>query len=107
NMGTVTNSPFLYYLAPESDPEFAAKFERQTESATQAVARGVQPGNMLAFGSSASTKMADLIDVAFKDVPPDSMKGVRVLFIGNAAENARVQAIVQPKGVEYTFVEAK
>jgi hypothetical protein len=51
--------------------------------------------------------MADLIDAAFKDVPADSMKGVRVLFIGNAAENARVQGIVQPKGVEYTFVEAK
>lgn len=107
NMGTVTNSPFLYYLAPESDPEFAAKFERQTESATQAVARGVQPGNMLAFGSSASAKMADMIQVVFKDVSPDSMKNVRVLFIGDAADNARVQAVVQPTGAEYVFVEAK
>lgn len=62
---------------------------------------------MLAFGSSASSKMADLIDAAFKDVAPDSMKGVRVLFIGNAADNARVQTIVQPKGAEYIFVEAK
>ena len=61
NMGNITNSPFLYYLAPESDPEFQAKYDRQVESATAAVARGVQPGNMLAFGSSASTKMADLI----------------------------------------------
>jgi len=51
NMGNITNSPFLYYLSPESDPDFQAKYERQTESATQAVARGVQPGNMLAFGS--------------------------------------------------------
>lgn len=23
NMGNITNSPFLYYLSPESDPEFA------------------------------------------------------------------------------------
>ena len=107
NMGNVTNSPFLYYLAPESDPEFQAKFERQTESATQAVARGVQPGNMLAFGSSASGKMADMIQAVFKDVSPDSMKGVRVVFIGQSADNARVQAAIQPTGAEYIFVEAK
>ena len=107
NMGTITNSPFLYYLSPESDPDFQAKYERQTESATQAVARGVQPGNMLAFGSSASAKMADLIETAFKPVEADTLKGVRVLFIGNAADNARVMAIVQPTGAEYIFVEAK
>jgi hypothetical protein len=92
---------------PESDPDFQAKYERQTESATQAVARGVQPGNMLAFGSSASGKMADMIQAVFKDVSPDSMKGVRVVFIGQSADNARVQAAIQPTGAEYIFVEAK
>ncbi len=107
NMGNITNSPFLYYLSPESDPDFQAKYERQTESATQAVARGVQPGNMLAFGSSASGKMADMIQAVFKDVSPDSMKGVRVVFIGQSADNARVQAAIQPTGAEYIFVEAK
>ena len=107
NMGNISNSPFLYYLSPESDPEFQAKYERQVESATAAVGRGVQPGNMLAFGSSASSKMADLIQAVFKDVGADSMKGVRVVFIGQAADNARVQSIVQPTGAEYIFVEAK
>ena len=107
NMGNISNSPYLYYLSPESDPEFAAKYERQVESATQAVARGIQPGNMLAFGSSASAKMADMIQAVFKDVSPDSMKGVRVVFIGKAADNARVQSIIQPTGAEYIFVEAK
>lgn len=107
NMGTITNNPFLYYLPPESDPEFADKYSRQVESATTAMSRGVQPGNMLAFGSSASAKMADLIETAFKPVEADTLKGVRVLFIGNAADNARVMAIVQPTGAEYIFVEAK
>ncbi|KRG84823.1 hypothetical protein H7691_09060 [Stenotrophomonas sp. CW117] len=107
NMGNITNNPFLYYLVPESDPEFAAKYERQVESATAAIGRGVSPGNMLAFGSSASSKMADLIETAFKDVQADSMKGVRVVYIGDAADNARVQTIVQPTGADYIFVEAK
>lgn len=107
NLGTISNPPFLYYLPPESDPEFADKYSRQVESATTAMSRGVQPGNMLAFGSSASAKMADLIETAFKPVEADTLKGVRVLFIGNAADNARVMAIVQPTGAEYIFVEAK
>ena len=107
NMGNITASPFLYYLPPESDPEFAAKYDRQAESAAGAVGRGIQPGNMLAFGSSASAKMADLIEASFKDVQADSMKGVRVVFIGDAADNARVQTIVKPTGADYVFVEAK
>ena len=107
NMGNITASPFLYYLPPASDPEFAAKYDRQAESATGAVGRGIQPGNMLAFGSSASAKMADLIETSFKDVQADSMKGVRVVFIGDAADNARVQTIVKPTGADYIFVEAK
>ncbi|GHH58497.1 MULTISPECIES: hypothetical protein [Gammaproteobacteria] len=107
NLGTITNSPFLYYLPPESDAEFQGSYERQLESVKTALSRGVQPGNMLAFGSSASAKMADLIEASFKDVQADSMKGVRVLFIGEAADNERVQAVVKPTGAEYVFVEAK
>jgi hypothetical protein len=107
NMGTITNNPFLYYLPPESDPEFAAKYERQVESAKTAMARGVQKGNLLAFGSPASAKMADLMLVAFADVPADTLKGVRILFIGEAADNARVQTAVAPTGADYVFVEAK
>ncbi|HEX7991046.1 MAG TPA: hypothetical protein VF513_12915 [Stenotrophomonas sp.] len=107
NMGNITASPFLYYLPPASDPEFAAKYDRQVESATTAIGRGIQPGNMLAFGSSNSAKMGDLIETGFKDVQADSMKGVRVVFIGDAADNARVQTIVKPTGADYIFVEAK
>ena len=107
NMGTITNNPFLYYLPPESDPEFAAKYERQVEAATTAMARGVQKGNLLAFGSPASARMADLIEVAFKDVPADTMSGVRILFIGDAADNPRVKVALEPSGAEYVFVEAK
>ena len=107
NMGTITNNPFLYYLPPESDPEFAAKYERQVESAKTAMSRGVQKGNLLAFGSPASARMAELIEVAFKDVPADTMSGVRILFIGDAADNPRVQAALAPTGADYVFVEAK
>jgi hypothetical protein len=44
---------------------------------------------------------------SFKTVEPNSMKGVKVLFIGKAADNDRVKAAVAPAGVDYVFVEAK
>ncbi len=107
NMGNISNNPFLYYLPPESDPDFEAKYQRQVEAASTAVARGIQKENLLAFGSPASSKMADLIEVAFKDVPADTLQGVRILFIGEAADNDRVQAVLAPTGAEYVFIEAK
>ena len=106
NMGTVTNNPFLYYLPPESDPEFAAKYERQVESAKTAMARGVQKGNLLAFGSPDSAKMADLIVTAFTGAEPDALKGSQVLFIGKPADSDRGQAAVDAAGAKYIFVEA-
>src|SRR5690606_22759216 len=107
NMGNITNNPFLYYLPPESDPEFEAKYERQVEAATTAMKRGVQKGNLLAFGSPASSRMAGLIETAFETVPDGTLKDVRIVFIGDAADNARVMTVVKPTGADYVFVEAK
>ena len=107
NMGTITNNPFLYYLPPESDPEFQAKYDRQLEQAKNAIARGIVGGNLIAFGSPESAKMADMIIAGFKPVPPDTMKKVKILFIGQAADNERVKAAVTPSGADYVFIEAK
>jgi len=107
NMGTISNSPFMYYLGPESDTEFEEKFERQVGNVKTALARGIAPGNMLAFGSPASAKMVALIEEAFVDINENTMKGVRILFIGEASDNERVKTLVQPTGADYIFVQAK
>jgi hypothetical protein len=67
----------------------------------------VLPGNLLAFGSPNSTRMADLIVASFAGGEPDALKGSQVLFVGNAADSARVQAAVEAVGGKYIFVEAK
>lgn len=111
NMGNITNSPFVYYLpakaATESDDEYQGKYNRQLEQASNAMARGIVAGNLIAFASPDSARMGDLIVASFKGVQPDAMKGVRVLFIGAPADNERVKAAVAPTGVDYVFVEAK
>lgn len=102
-------SPYLYYLPAESSPDFQGFYDRQVEKAKLDIARGITEGNLLAYGSPASAKMADLIVEAFpaptKDTPP--MKGVKVLFIGAPADSERVKAAVAPYNVEYSFVEVK
>jgi len=107
NMGTITNTPYVYYLPAETDPEFEAKYGRQLDQAKGAVARGVSSGNLIAFGSPNSAKIADLAVAAFEGVETDAFKGVRVLFIGKAEDSERVKAAVAPSTAEYVFVEAK
>lgn len=107
NMGGISNQPYVYMLPGESAAGFQDQYDRLLEKAKADVGSGIVEGNLLAYGGPASAKMADLVVASFKDVPAGTMKGVRVLFIGKAADNARVQAAVAPAGVEYVFVEAK
>ncbi|MFT4198377.1 MAG: hypothetical protein QM601_10810 [Pseudoxanthomonas sp.] len=107
NMGAVTSTPIMYYLPAQSDPDFQGKYDRLKEQIDTAVQRGVTAGNMVGFGSPESAKMADLVVEAFAKAESASFKGVRVLFIGAAADNDRVKAAVGPSGADYVFVEAK
>ena len=107
NMGGIQNQPFVYMLPGESTADFQDQYVRLLDKAKTDVSRGIISGNLLAYGSPASAKMADLVIEAFKDVPAGSMKGVKVLFIGKPADSDRVKAAIAPTGVDYVFVEAK
>ena len=107
NMEGVTSAPFAYFLPDESSPDFAGEYERQLEKMKGDVGRGIIEGNMLVFGSPASAKMADAVIESFKEIQPGSMKGVKVVFIGAAADNERVKAALAPAGVDYVFVQTK
>ena len=107
NLDGIRNSPYMYYLPAADASDFDEQYTRQLDNVAGSVARGVLPGNMLAFGSPASSRMADLIVEAFGHVQAGSMKDVRVLFIGNAEDLERVQAAVEPSGANLVFHEAK
>ncbi|GIX35675.1 MAG: hypothetical protein KatS3mg126_1454 [Lysobacteraceae bacterium] len=107
NMQGIRNSPYMYYLPAPTVEDFQAQYERQLANVSDTIARTVLPGNMLAFGSPDSAKMADLIVEAFKAADPGSFKDVRVLFIGKTEDEARVREAVAPSGADFVFVEAK
>jgi hypothetical protein len=105
HMAGIPNQPYVYLLPGESAPDFQDQYDRMLDKAKSDVARGIITGNMLAYASPASAKMADMVIAAFDGVPAESMKGVRVLFIGKAVDGERVKAAVSPAGVEYVFVD--
>ena len=107
NMGGIQNQPYVYLLPGESTADFQDQYNRLLDKAKGDVSRGIVSGNMLAYGSPASDKMADLIIAAFQGLPPGSLKGVKLLFVGKPADSDRVKAAVAPTGVDYVFVEAK
>ena len=113
HMEGVTDRVFPYYLPANStapspeDQEGKSQYDRQLENVSGVMSRTVLPGNMLAFGSPDSTRMADLIVAAAAGGKPDSLKGSQVLFIGSSADSARVQAAIEALGGKYIFVEAK
>ncbi|MBF6022816.1 hypothetical protein [Lysobacter niastensis] len=106
NLDGVTNT-YVYVLPAEGSQDFQGYYDRQLEKSQLDIQRGILEGNLLAFGSPTSAKTADLTIAAFSKAQPGSMKGVKVLFIGSAADNDRVKAAVTPAGVDYKFVEAK
>ena len=105
--GVKTNHPYMYFV-PSGDDD-AAKTDRanQLDNVKNVVARGVLPGNLMAFGGPDSKITADLIVEAFKEVQAGAFKDVIVLFIGSAADAETVKQALTPSGAEVRFVEAK
>lgn len=107
NMDGVVNAPYAYFLPGESSEDFQGEYDRMLERVQTDLSRGIVAGNMLLFGSPARTKLADLVIEGFKDAKPGTMKDVKVVFVGDAADKDRVQAAVAPSGVTYVFVSSK
>lgn len=105
HMEGIQNQPYIYLVPDDDIEDFEAQYERLEEKARIDVARGIVRGNMLAYAGPDSGRVADMVVSAFEEVPENSMNGVRVLFVGDAADSARVEQAVTPAGVEYVFVE--
>ncbi len=105
NMQGIRSSPFMYYLPEESAEDFDDQYERQLENVIGTVSRGVVPGNMLAFGSPSPKRMAELIEEAFVEAEPGSMKDVRVLYIGSQDDAEQIRPLVEATGAGFVQVD--
>jgi hypothetical protein len=105
--GVKTTSPFMYFVPAGDGQDVQDARNNQMNNVSDTVARGVLPGNMMAFGGPDSKATADLVEGAFKDARDGSFKGVVILFVGAAADQDRVKNAVAKTGAEFRFVEMK
>ncbi|HET6545271.1 MAG TPA: hypothetical protein VFG55_00830 [Rhodanobacteraceae bacterium] len=105
--GMTSRTPYMYFVPGGEDDVAVTDRGNQLENVSNVVARGVVPGNMMAFGGPDSAKTADLILEAFKDVQAGAFKGVIILFIGAQTDADRVKQALVNSGAEFRFVEMK
>jgi hypothetical protein len=105
--GVTSRTPYMYFVpAGDDTPNQDARIN-QLDNVKTTVARGVLPGNMMAFGGPNSALTAGLIQDAFKDAQAGSFKGVIVLFIGAPADKDGVGQALTSSAAVYRFVEMK
>lgn len=103
--GMKANQPYAYMVTAGETDDSKAQNARQLQSVQDTVARGVLPGNLLAFGGPVSATTADFVITAFKNANPGSFKDVIILFIGDKADEQRVSDALKPTGATFRFVE--
>jgi len=102
--GMTAGQPFAYMVDAADTDAAKANNERQLGNVQDTVARGVLPGNLMAFAGANSGKTADLLVAAFKDAKSGSFKDVVILFVGDKADDQRVGDAIKPTGATYHFV---
>ncbi len=105
--GVKSNHPYMYFVPGGDDDAVKGERNNQLENVKNVVARGVLPGNMMAFGGPDSKITAQLVIDAFKDVQAGAFKDVVVLFIGAPADADGVKQALLSSGADVRFVEAK
>ena len=105
--GVKTNHPYMYFVPSGDDDATKADRQNQLDNVKNVVARGVLPGNMMAFGGPDSKTTADLIVASFAEAQAGSFKDVVVLFIGAPGDLDAVKQALASSGAEVRFVEAK
>lgn len=105
--GVKTSRPYMYFVPAGDDGKAEMDRSNQLDNVKITVARGVLPGNMLAFGGPDSKITADLVVDAFSEAGAGTFKDVVVLFVGAQADSDRVKEALASSGATYRFAEMK
>lgn len=105
SQGLTQATSYLFFVPAGTDDEAVHARERVALSLTDMAARMLRPGVLIAFGGPDSTATADTVVEAFRPAPASWAKGAVVLFIGSAADKARVSEVLATSGATLRFVD--
>ncbi len=105
--GVKTNRPYMYFGPGGEGGKAILDRSNQLDNVGITVARGVVPGNMMAFGGPDSKITADLIVDSFENAGAGTFKDVTVLFVGDQADSDRVKEKLVASAATYRFAQMK
>lgn len=96
--------PFKF-LVPSADDPAASSQRKQLETLLGGMAaNNAFPGTVIAVGGPDPAKTADVLVAAFAKARPGSLKPITAVYIGDEANQARVQKTVVASGAGFRFV---
>ncbi|RDS83088.1 hypothetical protein DWU98_08155 [Dyella monticola] len=102
--GMSAPQPYAYMIPAGDSDDVKDARDRQLSNVQDIVARGVLPGNLIAFGGPDSGKTADLVTTAFKDAKSGSLKGVIIIVIGDQGDQQRVEDVLKPTDATIRYI---
>jgi predicted lipoprotein len=92
------------FLVPSADDPRALDQRKQVEGALGSMAAAnAFPGNVIAVGGPDPAKTADVMVAAFGKAKLGSLKTITVLYMGDDANQARVQKVIAASGATFRF----
>jgi hypothetical protein len=92
--------PYSFIVRRGDDPNAQQDRKNQATAIQMMLKSSVPAGNMIALTGPDSAKVADVINVAFKDPSSSTPRGLKVLFVGVPAKAEAARKAVSAAGAE-------
>jgi hypothetical protein len=100
----VTMRPYIYVVAAGDGVAATARRQNETDSVVHGIGPILMPGGMLIVGGPDATQTTAFITDVAKQLKADAMKGIVVLVVSDASEQAPVVSALKPSGATVRFV---
>lgn len=100
----ISAKPYLYEILAPSDPRASHRNPNLQQALTQMATGNRFPGNVIAVGGPDPSETADVLVAVFGVAKAGSLKGLTVLYIGDANDQARAEKAITATGAAFRFV---
>ncbi|SAK39733.1 hypothetical protein [Caballeronia ptereochthonis] len=100
----VSMRPYIYVIPAGANPAAKARRQSEVDSVVHSIGSIVLPGGMLIVGGSDPKQTTAFLGDVAKQVKADSLKGIVVMVVSDASEQAAVTGTLKASGATVRFV---
>ena len=105
DLKAITAKPYLFEVLAPSDPRAKQRNPNVQQALTTMAKTDRFPGNAIAVGGPDPKTTADVLVAAFSVAKPGTLKGLTVLYIGDAQDKTPVEKTITTTGAAFRFAE--